>query len=273
LKKAGYATNIKYSQIIIKLIEDYNLQQYSLIALGKLGPQDEILAGNPKKPTEGEGTLAGGPIVIAPFTAVEEDVKETPKVSWPEGQFVINNTKVIYAQPGTALLAVAQQYDVSLRRLMDFNDLGKEDVLTAGQLLFLQRKRKLGASEKHIVQPGETLYDICQAEGLRFESLLEYNHLQEQDMPASGEALYLQGKSPARPRLASEVAQVQAQVQNLPRATDMAAAPYTTHTVQTKETLYSIARKYSITVEQLKEWNKMAGYELKIGQELIIYKN
>lgn len=270
LKKAGYATNIRYSQIIIKLIEDYNLQQYSLIALGKLAPQDEILAGNPKKPTESEGTL-GGPVVIAPFTAVEEEVKETPKVTWPEGQFIINNTKVIYAKAGTALLAVAQQYDVSLRRLIDFNDLSKEDVLTAGQLLFLQRKRKLGASEKHIVQPGETLYDICQTEGLRFESLLEYNHLQGQDIPAAGEALYLQAKSPERPRLASEVAQ--AQVQNVPRATDMATAAYTTHTVQTKETLYSIARKYSITVEQLKEWNKMTGYELKIGQELIIYKN
>jgi LysM repeat protein len=274
LKKAGYATNIKYSQILIKLIEDYNLQQYSLIALGKLAPQDEILAGNPKKPATGENTLAG-PVVIAPFEAVEEEVKENPKITWPEGQFTINNTKVVYAKAGTALLAVAQQYDVSLRRLMDFNDLRSEDVLTAGQLLFLQRKRKVGASEKHIVQTGESLYDICQSEGIRFESLLHYNYLQGQDIPATGEALYLQEKAPARPRLASEVApQVQTQVQPAaPRTTDMASAAYITHTVQTKETLYSIARKYNITVEQLKEWNKMAGYELKIGQELIIYKN
>lgn len=274
LKKAGYATNIKYSQIIIKLIEDYNLQQYSLIALGKIAPQDEILAGNPKKPTEADGALAGGPAVIAPFNAVAEEVKETPKVNWPEGEFTINNTKVVYAKSGTALLAIAQQYDVSLRRLMDFNDLNKEDILVDGQLLFLQRKRKVGASEKHIVQSGETLYDICQAEGIRFESLLEHNHLQGQDVVAPGEALFLQSKAPARPRLASEVAPVavtQAPAQQ-PR-TDMAAAGYMTHTVQTKETLYSIARKYSITVEQLKEWNKMTGYELKIGQELIIYKN
>jgi LysM repeat protein len=266
LKKAGYATNIKYSQIIIKLIEDYNLQQYSLIALGKLSPQDEILAGNPKKPTERNDALTS-PAIIAPFPAVEEEVKETPKVNWPDGQFAINNTKVVYVKAGTALLAVAQQYDVSLKRLMDFNDLGKEDVLTNGQLLFLQRKRKTGANEKHIVQAGETLYDICQVEGLRFESLLQYNHLQEKDIPAPGETLYLQDKAPARPRLATEVTQV------TPRTTDQAMAVYTKHTVQTKETLYSIARKYGITVEQLKEWNKMAGYDLKIGQELIIYKN
>lgn len=43
LKKAGYATNIKYSQILIKLIEDYNLQQYSLIALGRIAPPEDML--------------------------------------------------------------------------------------------------------------------------------------------------------------------------------------------------------------------------------------
>ena len=35
LKKAGYATNPKYPQIIIKLIKDYNLDDYTLIALGR----------------------------------------------------------------------------------------------------------------------------------------------------------------------------------------------------------------------------------------------
>ena len=36
LKRAGYATNPKYPLLIIKLIEDYHLQDYSLIALGKM---------------------------------------------------------------------------------------------------------------------------------------------------------------------------------------------------------------------------------------------
>src|ERR1700682_1372073 len=44
LKKAGYATNIKYSQILIKLIQDYDLQKYSLIAMGKL-PAEQAVEG------------------------------------------------------------------------------------------------------------------------------------------------------------------------------------------------------------------------------------
>src|ERR1700743_238789 len=50
LKKAGYATNIKYSQILIKLIKDYNLQQYTLIAVGKLKSSDEVVLTMPGVP-------------------------------------------------------------------------------------------------------------------------------------------------------------------------------------------------------------------------------
>src|SRR5688572_11075716 len=50
LKKAGYATNPKYPQIIIKLIEDYNLQDYTLIAMGKkeASPRDAWAKNNEK---------------------------------------------------------------------------------------------------------------------------------------------------------------------------------------------------------------------------------
>ncbi len=54
LKRAGYATNPKYPQILIKLIEDYDLQKYSLIALGKLPPElsgDSLLANQRQKET------------------------------------------------------------------------------------------------------------------------------------------------------------------------------------------------------------------------------
>jgi LysM repeat protein len=51
------------------------------------------------------------------------------------------------------------------------------------------------------------------------------------------------------------------------------AVSATTHIVRGKETLYSIAKKYGTTVEQIRDWNKLAGYDLKTGQELVIYKN
>ena len=44
------------------------------------------------------------------------------------------------------------------------------------------------------------------------------------------------------------------------------------HLVGPKEGLYSIARTYNVTVQQLKEWNKLESDNLKIGQEIIVSK-
>ena len=271
LKKAGYATNPKYPLILIKYIEDYNLQQYTLIAMGKLSPKDEVLAGG------------GKPVSIGNGVAIREinfPSAAKPVVDYPIGEFKINNTKVIFVKAGTSLLGIAKQYDISLKHLLDFNELSEDedDVLAQDQLVYLQRKRKSGEAEFHEVKPGETLYDICQTEGIRLESLIGYNYLQDQPAPAVGEKLYLQSKAPERPKLAKDVVR---EAPAPPVATpdqitpaNSSAVTASLHIVREKETLYSIAKKYSITVEQLKEWNKLAGNNgLKTGQELVIYKN
>ena len=43
-----------------------------------------------------------------------------------------------------------------------------------------------------------------------------------------------------------------------------------THTVAAKETLFSIARQYGMTVQQLKEWNGLLDNDLKLGQVLTV---
>jgi LysM repeat protein len=45
---------------------------------------------------------------------------------------------------------------------------------------------------------------------------------------------------------------------------------FKTHTVKKGETLYSISRKYNITVQKLKKDNNLSGNALSIGQKLII---
>jgi LysM repeat protein len=108
---------------------------------------------------------------------------------------------VIYAQAGASLLAIANQYDISLPKLMEFNDLKEQDVLVRGQLIFLQRKRRTGSIEFHVVREGETPYDICQAEGIRLDDLLQLNQLSPDSRPVAGERIYLQRSAPTRPKL------------------------------------------------------------------------
>ncbi|MCB9045227.1 MAG: glucosaminidase domain-containing protein [Chitinophagales bacterium] len=46
LRKAGYATNAQYPQLLIKLIEDYRLQEYTYAAMGNTGLVDNNVASN-----------------------------------------------------------------------------------------------------------------------------------------------------------------------------------------------------------------------------------
>ncbi len=203
LKKAGYATNPRYPQIIIKLIETWHLQDYTLIALGKM-PAENNIAQTTVESNKEEVVVA---VASAPIPVQRRD--------YPQGEFKINNTRVIYAAAGTSVLSIAQQYSIPLARIFEFNELAQTEVLLKDQLIYLQRKRKTGSSDFHIVKQGETILDIAQEEAIRLESLLEYNHLQSYMQPATGEQLYLRAKAPGIPKLAKTEVVVNSTVNDL----------------------------------------------------------
>lgn len=182
LKKAGYATNPQYPQVLIKMIEDYNLQVYTLIALGKAANADSSA-------------------VVAVASKEPVIVKPEPSI-YPEGQFRINDTKVVYVRKNVSFLSIARQYNIDLSKIFEFNEIPRSELSEKDQLIYLQRKRKIGINDSHVVLPGETLQDIAQEEGIRLESLRELNWLKEDQHPAAGERLSLKTKSSSMPKLA-----------------------------------------------------------------------
>jgi LysM repeat protein len=254
LKKAGYATNPKYPQILIKLIQDYNLQDYTLIAMGKKHFEEKW----------------------AGVEDVEAPVEVFNRSKYPSGVFKINETSVVVVPKGTPFLVVAQKHDVSLRRLFDFNDMEPCEEAGRDMLVYLQRKRKTGASDFHKVARGETLYDIAQAEGIRLESLLNLNMLSREAQPEVGETLYLKGHAPTSPRLTSArqtLAYTPTSAVSVSESDARTSSEkYILHTVQPKETAYGISKKYDVSLDELMEWNGMQSAALKTGQQLRIYK-
>jgi hypothetical protein len=187
LKAAGYATNPKYPQILIKYIEQYNLNDYTLVALGRKAHESMVSSSS------------------APATT---SVKAVPaaarKSTYPSGEFRINDTRVIFAKAGTPIRDIALKYALTEHWIADFNDLPEGTVaLEFDQLVFLQRKRKSGDKEFHLVEEGDDLYSISQKYAIRLESLLNYNQLTVDMIPAAGEKLYLQRNAPARPQLSN----------------------------------------------------------------------
>ena len=264
LKKAGYATNPRYPQILIKLIKDYNLEDYTLIALNRKTDNNNVVLVNNSTGKEGNNQS---------MQAVS--IESIPPIQYPSGLFKINETKVIFIPKGTSYLKVAEENDIFLARLFEFNDLHSSlDIAQVDQLLFLQRKRKKGANEYHIVMQGETLHDVAQNEGIRLESLLQYNFLKYGMQPKVGEKLFLQNDAPAMPALVTDIptpAPAYAKSSSAPVIFTQESKPIF-HKVQSKETLYAISRKYDVTVEDIIKWNELQSNDLRTGQQLRINK-
>jgi len=211
LKKAGYATAPTYPQKLIKIIKDYQLDQYNAIALARLNnPAPQSTEFNKTASTTIEKTNAVAQIqekerdtetsesetyIPAAKKSNEQVISKYGHLNYPDGLFTINNTGVVLVKAGTSLLAVANQYNLSLSKLLLYNDMNDVDILTEDQLIYLERKQKKGENEFHIVKQGETLNDISQLTGVRLESILLYNKLNKSTVPTPGSKVYL--KAPA----------------------------------------------------------------------------
>jgi LysM repeat protein len=242
LKKAGYATNPKYPELLIKYIEQYDLQQYTLIALNK--QPETLIAKSEENKTE-------MPVEVVTEKPASEDNIATND---PGKITSINSTRCVFAKKGTSLLVIANRNNISLNKLMDFNDMTEEGILDKDQFIYLQKKSKKGEKGFYIVQPGETLFDIAQKNAVQLKYLLEYNNLKADSKLNTKVKLFLQPVS-----LQSEVNNTREKKARV-------------HQVGPKEGLYAIARTYNVTVQQLKEWNKLDSENLRIGQEIIVSK-
>jgi LysM repeat protein len=288
LKKAGYATNPKYPEMLIKYIETYNLNDYSLVAMGKKKEDESVVVKTEQPVTAPIATVIStekipdniiapqeskpAPVVTMPVVTtpvVKVNAEEKKPAAYPTGEFKINETRVMYAAKGTPFLAIAQQYNIPLKYIFDFNDLKEKEQVEKDQLIYLQRKRRTGVNQFHVVADGESLYDIAQQQGIRLDALMQLNLLTVNQQPAVGEQLYLQAPAPAAPKLSNK---------KNTAATDETTTETNTvseieiHVVQPKETLYSISKKYDVTLVQLQQWNNLSSTDLKEGMELIINK-
>lgn len=206
LKKAGYATNPKYAHILIKTINENNLQQYTLIALQRSGNQQHDYAAASQQTNTVVAVTNNTETTMMVQPAVEKSIAIAPasdEVVYPEGTFSINGTKVVFATAGTSLFAVASKANISFSKLLEYNDLDNVDILAQDRVIYLQRKPKKSADKEfHIVETAETLEAISMKEGVDLESLYEYNKIQKGMQPAAGEKVFLRpGKLPYYPKL------------------------------------------------------------------------
>lgn len=249
LKRAGYATNLRYPEILIKNIEENNLQQYTMVAV------NEVPVFDASKYQSDPEEKAFNEIVKSKGSSNNQQVNIVSNTS--KEKIDINGSKAIYETKGRSLLAIATENNINLNKLLEYNDLQKDGLLEDDQFIFLEKKSKEGDKDFYIVQNNESLYDVAQKNGIRLQNLYEYNNLKGDEKIFAGSKLNLKPTSKDQPVLVKEIPVI---------------TPVKTYAVQPKEGLYAISKKYGVTVAQLKEWNNLTDDNLKVGQQLIVSK-
>ncbi|MBA2561534.1 MAG: LysM peptidoglycan-binding domain-containing protein [Chitinophagaceae bacterium] len=255
LRKAGYATNPRYPEILIKNIEQNNLQQYTLLAVKDVPFYNASKYKSDPEEDKAFNELTKSTVNSNDKVVTNNEIENTGLQQF-ENRIIINGSTAIPAVKGKSLLAIATEHNVNLTKLLEYNDLEKDGLLEKDQFIFLEKKSKEGEKNFYILQQNESLYDVAQKNGIRLRSLYEYNSLKQDEQVYAGTKLNLR-PSGSEPVIVKE---------------EIVEAEEKVHAVQSKEGLYAISKKYGVTVMQIKEWNNLPDDNLKVGQQLIISK-
>jgi len=142
LKAAGYATNPKYADLLITIIEKeklYLLDKKNLVSFNNLN--SSVSANFPSRL-----------------------------------QFHKNHVKYIRVIEGDTYYKIAKQYGITLRQLYKYNDFhSQKDFLENGDIVCLSPKKRKSSIKKLITSSKTTLFNISQEFGIKIKSLLKLN--------------------------------------------------------------------------------------------------
>lgn len=105
----------------------------------------------------------------------------------------------------------------------------------------------------HVVNQGETLYAISRNYDVTISQIQLLNSLEDGADIKIGQELVIRKADSNR---------------KLDSLTQNNSKSYIYHKVATGETLYQIARRYQVTIQQLLEWNQKTDFNIQIGEDL-----
>lgn len=161
LKSAGYATDPRYAEKLIEIIEQNGLAEYDSV--------DEL-----------------------PSLAINTTNKSASVKSSHSYEILKNNKrKYLIARPGDSFNSIGRQFKVELHDLYKYNDCDEHFTLKSGAKVYLEPKRRKGEKEFYTVKKGDTMYSISQEQGIKLKSLYKRNHMKRGSQPAVGDKIKL----------------------------------------------------------------------------------
>ena len=154
LKKAGYATDPRYADRLIDIIELYDLDKYD---------------------------RKGG-------------LKWAEEFPDPHQPYLANELLYIVARRGDTFESLSKEMGISKKKIRKYNELPKDYKFQGGEIVYLEKKRSRATKDHicYTVRPGDSMYSISQKFGVRLSRLYKMNNMKpESPAPKVGEILRL----------------------------------------------------------------------------------
>lgn len=157
LSQAGYATNPKYPELLIGIIEELKLYELDIIGT----PNNEVA---PSLISEVNST-----------TVENANLKHTVQIS-------DNKVKFIIARKGDTFYRISKEYGLGLWQLYKYNDFSaQKDVLKEGDIVYIQPKRRKSKKESINLTSNLTMREISQLNAVKLKSLMKLNDASSPD--------------------------------------------------------------------------------------------
>lgn len=155
----------------------------------------------------------------------------------------VDNNKYYIVKKGDSLYSIARSINMTVDKLKSLNNL-TSNILSIGQRLIISSGSNV-PNNVYVVKKGDTLWSIANNFNVSVNDLKNANNKSNNSL-SIGEQLIIPGKSTGE---------------------NVSTIIYT---VKSGDNLYSIARRYNVTVNEIKSLNNLSSNLLSIGQKLSI---
>lgn len=159
-------------------------------------------------------------------------------------------------QKGDTLYNIAKEFNTSVDNLINYNQLASSTLSIGQQLLIpMETDEVIIVDDYYIVQPGDSLYGIAKKYNTTVSEIIKLNNLKTTILQVNDKLIV-----PNYSDIKDNDEKTEEEINN----------NNTTYTVQSGDSLYSISKKFGISIDSIKKENNLSSNLLSIGQELII---
>lgn len=180
LRKAGYATDPKYPEKLIRLIEEHALYVYdSQKPAAKTFHEDPAIPASPARIEQAK-----------PLTGRQREVF---RFALSRQMYSQNGVPFVYAAEGETYEDIARANNLFVKELLKFNDLKKSKELKAGEAVYLQKKKRRAQKglDRYVSEGEAGLWEISQRFAVRLDDICRLNGISKDHVLREGDILNL----------------------------------------------------------------------------------